>query len=131
MEYIKDIGCNAVHKLNFHLVLVTKYRKNILDTEISNCLKQIILDISEKYKITILEQETDMNHIHILFQSKPTVELKKFVNSLKTVSSRLIQKQFKNLNLNNNKFWSNSYFLASVGTVSLETIKNYIENQGK
>ena len=74
-----------------------------------------------------------MDHIHILFASKPSVTLSKFINSLKSVTSRMIRKEFPEVKkvLWKDKFWSPSYFLASVGQVTLDDVKKYVENQGK
>jgi len=95
-------------------------------------LKEINLSVAEKFGVQIIEQETDLDHIHILFASRPQVQLSKFVNSLKSVSARLLFKKFPELKreLRNGHLWSPSYFLATVGEVKLEDVKRYVQSQG-
>jgi len=133
MKYKIDKGCHSVYCIWFHLVFCVKYRRKVLTETISQRLKSLVNEIALKFKVKIIEQETDMDHIHILFASKPSVTLSKFINSLKSVSSRMIRKEFPEVKkvLWKDKFWSPSYFLASVGQVTLDDVKKYVENQGK
>lgn len=133
MKYKIDKGCHSVYCIQFHLVFCVKYRRKVLTETISQRLKSLVNEIALKFKVKIIEQETDMDHIHILFASKPSVTLSKFINSLKSVSSRMIRKEFPEVKkvLWKDKFWSPSYFLASVGQVTLDDVKKYVENQGK
>jgi putative transposase len=109
-----------------------KYRKGVLTARVASRLKEINFSVAEKFGIQIIEQETDMDHIHILFASKPQIQLSKFVNSLKSVSARLLFREFPELKreLWENRFWSRSYFLSSVGEVKLEDVKRYVQSQG-
>ncbi len=132
MKYQLDKGCHSVYSLRFHYVCCVKYRKKVLTPEVSSCLKEINLGVAKKFGVQIIEQETDLDHIHVLFASKPQVQLSKFVNSLKSVSARLLFRKFPDLKkeLWGGHFWSPSYFLASVGEVKLEDVKRYVESQG-
>jgi putative transposase len=87
--------------------------------------------VAAKFGITIIEQETDKDHIHILFASKPQIQVSKFVNSIKSVSSRMLFKEFPEIKgkLWNGILWSPSYFLATTGQVTLDVLKRYVENQ--
>ena len=134
MEYQLDKGCHSVYSLQFHLVLVTKYRKKVLVGKLAQRLKEIVEEVAEHFKVKIIEQETDKDHIHILFSGKPTLTLSKFVNSLKSVTSRKLRKEFPDVmkkELWGGKFWSQSYFIASVGQVRLEDVKRYVQSQGR
>jgi len=133
MKYKIDKGCHSVYCIQFHLVFCVKYRRKVLTETISQRLKSLVNEIALKFEVKIIEQETDMDHIHILFASKPSVTLSKFINSLKSVTSRMIRKEFPEVKkvLWKDKFWSPSYFLASVGQVKLDDVKKYVENQGK
>lgn len=132
MRYRTDKGAHSVYSLQFHYVACVKYRKKVFSDHISTRLKEINLSVAEKFGIEIIEQETDKDHIHILFASRPSVQVSAFVNSLKSVSARLLFREFPEIKkaLWGGKFWSQSYFLATTGQVSLETIKKYVENQG-
>lgn len=132
MGYRTDKGAHSVYSLQFHYVACVKYRRKALSPSISTRLKEINLGVAERFRITIIEQETDLDHIHILFASKPQVTLSRFVNSLKTVSARMLMREFPELKrlLWGGHFWSPSYFLASTGQVTLDVLKRYVESQG-
>jgi len=133
MKYLLYKGSHSVYSLHYHLIFVVKYRRKVLDAIISENLKRIILRISQDYSVEIVEQETDLDHIHILFSAKPVLTIPKFVSTLKSHSSRILRKQFPQLQkkLWGKSFWSNSYFIATTGQVTLDVIKKYVENQGK
>lgn len=130
-----DKSCNAVFCLTYHLIIVVKYRQKVFVREdIINDLKDKMIDISNKFEVEIIEQETDIDHIHILFKSKPTLNITKYINLLKGVSSRLLRIKYKDFlhdKLCGKSFWSDSYYLATSGNVSLSKLIKYIETQGK
>lgn len=96
--------------------------------------KEIMRNIAEDFECDIINQECGEDHIHLMISTKPTTELTKLVNLLKTTSSRYIRKEFEN-ELSNvlcgDSFWSDSYYLATAGNVSIDTIYKYIDNQRK
>jgi len=97
-------------------------------------LKSIAKRLIEGKKGSLIEFNGEEDHIHLLIEFPPQVELAKWINSFKTVSSRLIRKQFKDYLEKyywKDVFWSRSYFVATTGGVSIEVIKKYIEEQGK
>lgn len=85
---------HSVYKLNYHLVLVIKYRRKVISYEVSNRLKEIFEYISPKYKIVLEEWNHDKDHVHLLFRANPNTEISKFLNAYKSASSRLIKKEF-------------------------------------
>lgn len=116
----------------FHYVCCVKYRRKVLTRQISDYLKKVNASVAERFGVQILEQETDCDHIHIIFASKPQVQLTKFINSLQSVSARLIFRDYPEVkkSLWGGHFWSPSYFLASAGEVKLEDVKRYVQSQG-
>lgn len=128
-----DSNNHSVFSLNYHLVLVIKYRKQALNDDISNRLKEIFEYISTNYNITLEEWEHDKDHIHVLFKAHPNSELSKFINSYKSASSRLIKKEFPSIKqkLWKEYFWSRSYCLITTGGATIDVVRKYIENQGK
>ncbi len=70
MEYKLDKGCHSVYSLQFHLVLAVKYRKNVLVGKLAERLKEIVVEVAQHFGVEIIEQETDKDHIHILFSSR-------------------------------------------------------------
>jgi len=130
---VLDNNNHSVFLLYYHLVLVTKYRRKVIDDNISLRLKEIFEKIQDNYNITLQEWNHDKDHVHILFKAHPSSELSKFINAYKSASSRLIKKEYPKVKeqLWKEYFWSRSYCLLTTGGVSIETIKKYIESQGK
>jgi len=130
---VLDNNNHSVFLLYYHLVLVTKYRRKVIDDNISLRLKEIFEKIQDNYNITLQEWNHDKDHVHILFKAHPNSELSKFINAYKSASSRLIKKEYPKVKeqLWKEYFWSRSYCLLTTGGVSIETIKKYIESQGK
>ncbi len=133
MEYDLDSSSHSVYSLNYHLILVVKYRREIFDNdEIVDELKSRTKNISGNYSVEITNQEVDQDHIHILFSSKPTTDLVKFINALKTGTSKAIRHRFDITDkLWKDGFWSDSYCLITTGEVTLDQLKEYVENQGE
>lgn len=96
-------------------------------------VKQHILELCQKWNVSVIELEGEADHVHLLFSYYPHLTLSKFVNNLKTVTSRLIRKEFeeelRQVYGNKPVLWNGSYFVASCGGVTIETLRHYIENQ--
>ena len=124
---------HSVFAIHFHLILVVKYRKKVINDEISRRLQDIFLYIQDNYNIALEEWNHDIDHLHILFRSEPNSNISKFINAYKSASSRLIKKEYPSIraSLYKNAFWSQSFCLISTGGVNIETIKKYIESQGE
>ena len=124
---------HSVFAIHFHLILVVKYRKKVINDEISERLKEIFRSIEGNYNIALEEWNHDLDHVHILFRSEPNSNISKFINAYKSASSRLIKKEYPSIRsrLYKEAFWSQSFCLISTGEASIETIKKYIESQGE
>ena len=130
---VLDSNNHSVFSLNYHLVLVVKYRKKVFNDEKSNYAKDIFERIGSNYNISLVEWHHDKDHVHILFKAHPNTELSKFINAYKSASSRLIKRDFPEIKqqLWKEMFWSKSYCLITTGGASIETIKKYIQSQGQ
>ena len=128
-----DSNNHSVFLLHYHLVLVVKYRRKVLNDPTSDRLREIFENIAPSYNITVEEWNHDTDHVHILFKGHPNTEISKFINAYKSASSRLIKKEFPQVRrfLWKEKFWSRSYCLMTTGGASIETIRHYIETQGE
>jgi putative transposase len=134
MIYKLDKGSHSVYALQYHLVQCIKYRKKALVNEqIIDLLKTKIKEISETFEVNVLNIECDKDHFHMLFKSKPTLDIPRYMNTIKTITSREIQRNFPEVKklIWNDALWSPSYFLATTGQVTLDQLKKYVENQGK
>ncbi|WP_077706075.1 IS200/IS605 family transposase [Virgibacillus dokdonensis] len=127
-----DSNNHSVFLMYYHLVLVVKYRRKVIDATISKYAKDKFVSMSEKYNITLVEWNHDIDHVHILFKAQPNSELSKFINAYKSASSRLIKKDFPHVRkkLWKEMFWSRSFCLLTTGGSPIEVVKEYIENQG-
>ena len=124
---------HSVFSIHFHLILVVKYRKKVIDERISERLKEIFGYIQDNYNIVLEEWNHDIDHVHVLFRSEPNSNISKFINAYKSASSRLIKKEYPSIKsgLYKEAFWSQSFCLISTGGANIETIKKYIESQGE
>ena len=124
---------HSVFSIHFHLILVVKYRKKVIDERISERLKEIFGYIQDNYNIVLEEWNHDIDHVHVLFRSEPNSNISKFINAYKSASSRLIKKEYPSIKsrLHEEAFWSQSFCLISTGGANIETIKKYIESQGE
>ena len=127
-----DSNNHSVFLMYYHLVLVTKYRRKVIDKTISCRLKEIFDYIAVNYNISVIEWNDDRDHIHILFKAQPNSELSKFINAYKSASSRLIKKEYPKIRekLWKDYFWSRSFCLITTGGVTIDIIREYIESQG-
>lgn len=128
-----DNNNHSVFLMCYHLVLVVKYRRKVIDNTISARLKEIFGYISPNYNISLQEWNHDIDHVHILFKAQPNTELSKFINAYKSASSRLIKKEFPatRKKLWKEYFWSRSFCLLTTGGAPIEVVRRYIESQGK
>ena len=128
-----DSNNHSVFMLQYHLVLVTKYRKRVINDTISVRLREIFDYIASNYNISVEEWNHDEDHVHILFRAHPNSELSKFINAYKSASSRLIKKENPSLrrHLWKEMFWSRSFCLVTTGGVSADVIRRYIQTQGE
>lgn len=128
-----DSNNHSVFLMYYHLVLVIKYRRNVIDEAISDRLEEMFEYISIKYNVTLQEWNHDKDHVHILFKAQPNSELSKFINAYKSASSRLIKKEYPHVcnHLWKEYFWSRSFCLLTTGGAPIEVVKQYIESQGE
>ena len=128
-----DTNSHSVFLLYYHLVFVVKYRRKVIDDVVSDRLKEIFLYIAPKYNVTLQEWNHDKDHVHVLFKCTPQIAPAKFINAYKSVSSRLVKKNYPEIRqyLWKEAFWTKSYCLISTGEVSIDVIKQYIERQGQ
>jgi putative transposase len=124
---------HCIFNLNYHLVLVTKYRRKCITASMLARLNTISHDIAEKWQCELLEFNGESDHLHLLLSLNPKVTPSIFVNNLKTVTSRLIRKEFathlKKIYWKKPVFWSRTYCILTCGGAPLSIIKQYIEQQ--
>ena len=111
-----------------------KYRRKVLSKEIENSLKNICLEISERYEINFIEIGVDDDHVHYLVQGVPILSITKKVTTIKSISARellLKHKEIKKILWGGN-LWTSGYYANTVGQYANEdVISNYVKNQRK
>lgn len=123
---------HAVYLTTYHIVFVTKYRRPCINRDLSMFLKSQITKLIEGNKGLVHAIETDWDHIHILAELPIDQAVAKFIGVLKGVSAQNAGKQFADYLSAfywGGSFWSDSYFVASTGGVTLDVIKKYVESQ--
>ena len=123
---------HCVYALSYHLVLVTKYRRKCIAKPILDRLREIVAQRCKDWGGELIEFNGEADHIHVLMELPPNLDLSRFVNNMKTTSSRLIRRDFgEQLRHVYRKpvFWSRSYCIISCGGAPLSVIKQYVEQQ--
>lgn len=116
----------------YHLIFVVKYRKPLFTTH-GQRIKELFSEIARQSDFTIQELEVDCDHIHLLICSPPHLAPAQIVRRLKQESTIRLWHECPELRQDfwrNKTFWSDGYFCTSIGNASIETIRQYIENQG-
>lgn len=124
---------HCVFNLKFHLVLVTKYRRKAFTSEMLDDLEMKTRELSKKWNVEVLEFGGESDHIHLLLDMNPSIQPSKYINNLKTVTSRHMKKihgqHLKRFYWGTNAMWSRAYCLVTAGGAPLTILKQYIENQ--
>ncbi|WP_048125915.1 IS200/IS605 family transposase [Methanosarcina sp. WH1] len=135
-----DLKGHFLYSPHYHLIQYVKYRRKALTNPlVVDFLKTKIYNISETFDVEVLNIECDEDYFHLLFSAKPSLDIPKYINTIKTITSREIRKNFPEVKtmLWKDTVWSRSYFIASTGQVifegqvTLDILKQYVENQGK
>ena len=127
-----DHNAHSVYLMYYHLIMVVKYRRKVIDNPISERAKEIWEHIAPRYGIVLEEWNHDIDHVHVMFRAQPRTELSKFINAYKSASSRLLKKEYPEIRekLWKEAFWSQSFCLLTAGGAPVEVIRQYIESQG-
>ena len=120
--------------LKYHVIFVCKYRRKLLYGNVDTVMKNIFFDIANKADFKIEVMETDKDHIHLLVSSEPKLAPLQIVRKLKQESTiriwKLFPKPLRRWFYREHTFWTDGYFVSTIGNVSQEKIKQYIEQQG-
>lgn len=122
---------HAIYDIKYHIIWVTKYRYKVLQGEIAKRLRELLRQGCEARGITIVQGSIGKDHVHMLISCPTDLAPSKIAQYLKGRSSHLIQDEFSELKKRywGQHLWARGYFCATVGTVTEETIRNYVENQ--
>ena len=120
--------------LIYHFVIPAKYRRVVFDPEVDEVLKEVCLEIADRYQIEFLEIGTDGDHVHFLVQSVPRYSVTKIITMIKSLTARQIFQRIPSVKkqLWGGEFWTDGYFVSTVGQYGTEeVIKRYVKEQGQ
>jgi putative transposase len=130
-EYIHK--SHNVTVLLYHLVFPAKYRRAVFDEQVDEVLREVCLEIEQRYEIKFVEIGVDKDHVHFLVQSVPMYSVTKLVKMIKSLTAREVFQRCPHVKqkLWGGEFWSDGYFASTVGKHGDEgMIAKYVKNQG-
>ena len=125
-------GSHSVFSVQLHMVFVTKYRRKVITSAMLERLHEIFANVCIKTKCQLTEFSGEADHVHLLVDFHPDNRLSALIGSMKSGSSRIIQKEFADelsKVYRQPAFWSGSYYVASTGGAPIERVKAYIKSQ--
>ena len=133
VENANRSSSHAVFNLKLHIVFVTKYRRKTLSPDLLKYLEEAFGEILAAWRCTLLEFGGEADHVHLLVDIHPALDISVLINNLKTASARRTRNRFADHLApfySKPLFWSRAYFVASVGGATLETVRAYVNAQG-
>jgi putative transposase len=127
MRYKHSAGC--VFNVKYHLVWCPKYRRKVLTGEIASELEVLLRQKAKQLGIEIEMTQIMPDHVHLFINADPCEPIQHIVNQLKGYTSRILRLEFKELTTKLPTLWSRSYYVGTIGHISEDTIKKYIEAQ--
>jgi len=121
----------CVFNVNYHIVWSVKYRREVLSNGVDQALKLILSSIASAKGFTIGSMEVMPDHVHVFASAHPKISPSYIVKMLKGISGRLLFMQYPDLKtkLWKGHIWNTSFYLETVGSISEDAIRKYIEHQ--
>jgi len=120
---------NTVYSCQYHVIFCPKYRRSVLTDNIAARLKELILEKQQELNYEILDMEIMPDHVHLLIDIDPQVGVSHVIAQIKGYTSKVLREEFPELKKRLPTLWTHSKFISSVGSVTLEVVKKYIEEQ--
>src|SRR5258708_40286040 len=129
MKYELKTNNDIAYNCHYHVVFCPKYRRKVLVNGVDERLKTILIETIEKWGQELVELEVMPDHVHLLVGCDPQFGIHRLGKYLKGTSRRYLRQEFPQLKRRLPSLWTNSYFFATVGGVTLETLKRYVEGE--
>ena len=120
---------SATYACEYHIIWCTKYTRSVLSSDIQERFKELVIESEEKHGFTVRALETMTDHIHLLISIPPTQAVGVMIGKLKAMTAKVLREEFPHLKSRLPNLWTRSYFVASTGGVTLQVLKQYVENQ--
>jgi len=123
-------GSHTVYNIEYHFVWVTKYRYQVLSGDVSLRVRELVRQTCEAFEIKILSGVVSKDHVHIVVSAPPNMAPSEIMRRIKGRSARKLFEEFPKLKKRywGKHFWARGYFCVTVGQVTEEMIKNYLEH---
>lgn len=118
-----------VYSCQYHVIFCPKYRRKVLTGDIEKRLKELILEKQEEYGYEVIDMEVMPDHVHLLLDVNPMIGVVTVVSKIKGYTSKQLREEFPSLKKRIPTLWTHSRFISTVGAVTLEVVKKYIEEQ--
>jgi putative transposase len=128
-EKIYNTAEHLTFACRYHVIFCPKYRRKVLVGGIDTRLKELFYETAVNYQFEILELEVMPDHIHMIVDCNPRFGIMNCVTKLKGITSNKLRDEFAELKRKLPTLWTRSSFISTVGAVSLDTVKKYIEDQ--
>ena len=119
----------TVYNLGYHIIFCPKYRREVLTGKIEQRLKQLFLEKANELELEIQDLTIAPDHVHLFIKADPTLAPHYIVQQLKGYSAKILRKEFPELKSRLPSLWTRSYYIESVGHISEDAIRKYIEDQ--
>lgn len=118
-----------IFSCQYHVIFCPKYRRPVLHDKIAERLKQLVIEKQKEYNYNIVEQEVMIDHVHLLLDVNPKIGIYTVVSKIKGYTSHQLREEFPELKSKLPTLWTHSRFISTVGNVSLDVVKQYVEDQ--
>ena len=119
-------------KCQYHIVFIPKYRKKTLYGQMKRDVREILSILCKWKGVEIIDGAVCVDHVHLSVSIPPKISISSFMGYLKGKSTLMIYDRHPELQSKWNKaFWARGYYIATIGTISEETIKKYIMEQAE
>lgn len=119
----------TVYCCRYHVIFCPKYRRKVLINGIDERFKEIVLSMQENENFIVLEVEVMPDYVHLLLDVDPTIGINVVISRIKGKTAHILTREFPEIRRRIPTLWTRSKFIATVGSVSLETVKEYIKSQ--
>ena len=113
----------------YHVIFCPKYRRKVLINGIDERFKEIVLSMQEEQNFYVIEMEVMPDHVHLLLDVDPTIGINTIVSRIKGKTAHILTREFPEINRRIPTLWTRSKFIATVGSISLDVVKEYIKSQ--
>ena len=119
----------AVYNVAYHIIFCPKYRRKVLVGKVEKRLRELLHEKAEGIGVTIETLEIMPDHLHLFVKANPVRPVQQIVGQLKGYTSRILRDEFPSLRSRLPTLWTRSYYAETIGHISEDTIRRYIENQ--